>query len=102
LSRNLPAGIALIAAVIVIQGFAFGASGDGPATDATSGPSEGGSSAAASQPPDKWQYNLFNPTPTDLLSGMDSDRPNITNTPHTIDAGHLQIETGVNRLRLFP
>jgi len=26
---------------------------------------------------------------------MDTDRPNITNTPHTIDAGHLQIETGL-------
>ena len=25
---------------------------------------------------------------------MDTDRPNITNTPHTIDAGHLQIEAG--------
>jgi Putative MetA-pathway of phenol degradation len=26
---------------------------------------------------------------------MDTDRPNVTNTPHTIDAGHLQIETGI-------
>jgi hypothetical protein len=26
---------------------------------------------------------------------MDTDRPNVTNTPHTIDAGHLQMETGV-------
>ena len=26
---------------------------------------------------------------------MDTDRPNVTNTPHTIDAGHWQIETGV-------
>jgi hypothetical protein len=44
--------------------------------------------------PDKWQYTLFNPVPADLLRGMDTDRPNVTNTPHTIDAGHLQIETG--------
>jgi hypothetical protein len=48
-----------------------------------------------SQPPDKWQYTLFNPTPADQLRGMDTDRPNVTNTPHTIDAGHLQIETGI-------
>ncbi len=26
---------------------------------------------------------------------MDTDRPNVTNTPHTIDSGHLQIETGL-------
>jgi hypothetical protein len=48
-----------------------------------------------SRPPDKWPYTLFDPTPTDQLRGMDTDRPNITNTPHTIDAGHLQIETGI-------
>ncbi len=44
---------------------------------------------------DKSQYNLFNPTPDDAMRGMDTDRPNITNTPHTIDAGHVQIETGL-------
>jgi Putative MetA-pathway of phenol degradation len=49
----------------------------------------------ASQPPDKWQYTLFNPAPADQLRGMDTDRPNVTNTPHTIDAGHVQIEIGV-------
>ena len=38
---------------------------------------------------------LFNPVPADALRGMDTDRPNVTNTPHTIDAGHLQIETGL-------
>jgi hypothetical protein len=47
-----------------------------------------------SQLPDKWKYTLFNLTPAGQLRGMDTDRPNITNTPHTIDAGHLQIETG--------
>jgi len=46
-------------------------------------------------PADKSQYNLFNPTPGDAMRGMDTDRPNVTNTPHTIDAGHLQIETGL-------
>jgi hypothetical protein len=56
-------------------------------------------SAPATQPAtqlsDKWQYTLFNPTPDSLLRDMDTDRPNVTNTPHTIDAGHLQIETGI-------
>jgi len=55
----------------------------------------GPATAATTQPPDKSQYSLFNPTPADDLRGMDTDRPNVTNTPHTIDAGHLQIETGV-------
>lgn len=31
----------------------------------------------------------------DALRGMDTDRPNVTNTPHTIDMGHVQIETGL-------
>jgi hypothetical protein len=49
----------------------------------------------ASPTPDKWQYMVFNPTPDNQLRDMDTDRPNVTNTPHTIDAGHWQIETGV-------
>lgn len=48
-----------------------------------------------STPTDKSQYSLFNPAPDDGMRGMDTDRPNITNTPHTIDAGHVQIETGL-------
>ena len=48
-----------------------------------------------SQPPDKWRYSLFDPTPAEQLRGMDTDRPNVTNTPHTIDAGHIQVETGL-------
>jgi hypothetical protein len=49
---------------------------------------------AATQPSNKWSYTLFNPTPGGQMRDMDTDRPNQTNTPHTIDAGHLQIETG--------
>lgn len=48
-----------------------------------------------SPPVDKSQYNLFHPVPDDAMRGMDTDRPNATNTPHTIDAGHVQIETGL-------
>ena len=46
-------------------------------------------------PPDKSGYTLFNPAPVDQMRDMDTDRPNITNTPHTIDAGHVQIEAGM-------
>jgi hypothetical protein len=54
-----------------------------PTTDATTQPAA-----------DKSQYNLLHPTPSNQLRDMDTDRPNVTNTPHTIDAGHLQVETG--------
>ncbi len=47
------------------------------------------------QAPDKGQYNILNPTPPDQMRDMDTDRPNHTNTAHTIDAGHLQLEAGI-------
>ncbi|HEX4194489.1 MAG TPA: transporter, partial [Stellaceae bacterium] len=46
-------------------------------------------------PVDKSPYTLFNPVPDNTLRDMDTDRPNVTNTPHTIDPGHVQIETGL-------
>ena len=52
-------------------------------------------STQAAAPPDKSQYTLFNPVPADQLRSMQTDRPNVTNTPITVDAGHLQIETGL-------
>ncbi|MBI1648960.1 transporter [Hyphomicrobium sulfonivorans] len=42
---------------------------------------------------DKSGYNLFNPTPTRLMRDMTTDRPDMTETPFTVDAGHVQIET---------
>jgi hypothetical protein len=53
------------------------------------------SADSESPPVDKSQYTLFNAVPDGALRGMDTDRPNITNTPHTVDAGHVQIETGL-------
>lgn len=44
---------------------------------------------------DKSGYNLFNPVPGDLLREFDTDRPDKTNSPRTLDAGHFQIETGL-------
>ena len=46
---------------------------------------------AASQP-DKSGYTLFDPTPRGLMREFDTDRPEVTETPYTIDAGHYQIE----------
>lgn len=50
---------------------------------------------ATAPAPDKSRYWLLDPVPGDKLRDMDTDRPNVTNTPHTIDAGHVQVETGV-------
>ena len=45
--------------------------------------------------PDKSGYNLFHPVPDDLLRDLDTDRPDKTNGPHTLDAGRFQLETGL-------
>lgn len=42
--------------------------------------------------PIKQRYTLFHPTPKDSLREMDPDRPNITESPYTVDAGHIQYE----------
>ena len=42
--------------------------------------------------PIKQRYDLFHPTPKDSLREMDPDRPNITESPYTVDAGHIQYE----------
>ena len=44
---------------------------------------------------DKNQYNLFNPTPDDLLRPFSSSRPDQTTGPHSVDAGHYYLETGL-------
>jgi hypothetical protein len=43
-------------------------------------------------PPDKWTYTLFNPTPRGLMREMSTDRPDTTESPYTVDAGHFQVE----------
>jgi hypothetical protein len=42
---------------------------------------------------DKSNYNLFNPTPRDQMREMSTDRPDTTESPYSVDAGHVQIET---------
>jgi hypothetical protein len=44
---------------------------------------------------DKSQYNLFHPTPRDLMREMSTDRPDLTESPYTVDAGHFQIESDI-------
>lgn len=40
----------------------------------------------------KAHYSLFNPTPKELMREMSTDRPDTTESPITVDAGHCQIE----------
>jgi hypothetical protein len=42
--------------------------------------------------PDKSHYHLFNPTPREQMRELSTDRPDQTESPYTVDAGHFQIE----------
>jgi hypothetical protein len=42
--------------------------------------------------PDKSGFNLVDRTPDDLLRPLSTDRPDTTDTPITVDAGHVQLE----------
>jgi hypothetical protein len=48
--------------------------------------------AAAQSLPDKSAYHLFNPVPRELMRDMSTDRPDVTESPITVDAGHVQLE----------
>src|SRR5688500_9280794 len=48
--------------------------------------------ARAEEPGEKWQYNLFNPTPRELMRELSTDRPDTTESADTVDAGHVQVE----------
>jgi hypothetical protein len=48
--------------------------------------------AFAGERPDKREYNLLRPTPDALLRDFATDRPDKTESPFTVDAGHFQLE----------
>lgn len=39
------------------------------------------------------KYTLFNPVPKDKMREMSTDRPDITESAQSVDAGHFQVET---------
>lgn len=45
--------------------------------------------------PDRRAYNLFNPTPREHMRPMATDRPDKTESPYTLDAGHFMFEMDV-------
>jgi hypothetical protein len=50
------------------------------------------SALLAEEHADKTGYNLFRPTPDTLLRELTTDRPDKTESPITVDAGHFQLE----------
>ena len=38
-------------------------------------------------------YNLFNPVPKDKMKDMETDRPDVTESAYTVEAGHFQVES---------
>ncbi len=55
-------------------------------------PANAADATPASAPPDKRSFSLFHPTPPESLREMTTDRPDKTESPFTVDAGHFQIE----------
>lgn len=51
--------------------------------------------ARAARAADTSGYTLFNPTPDSELRDMSTDRPGAASSPFTVDAGHIQVETGI-------
>jgi hypothetical protein len=47
---------------------------------------------AAAVPRARGPANLFHPTPREHLREMSTDRPDVTESPFTVDAGHAQLE----------
>lgn len=84
-SRETPAKPLSAVAIAVAIGVALSTAGaDEPASYQAQ--------ASRGHAPDKSRFTLFNPTPRDLMREMSTDRPDITESPHTVDAGHFQIE----------
>jgi hypothetical protein len=44
------------------------------------------------------KYSLFHPRPVVELRDMETDRPDVTESPFTVDAGHFQYETDLFRV----
>jgi hypothetical protein len=51
-----------------------------------------GANASAAFEVDKRAYSWGNPTPDNLLRELATDRPDVTESPFTVDAGHVQLE----------
>ena len=55
----------------------------------------GAGASALEKPEDKRRYSLYALTPDRLLRDLTTDRPDTTESPFTVDAGRIQIETNI-------
>ena len=78
---------ALLAAIASLSALASVHAGDPPDPSSPAPELTPAEKAAA-----KLKYNLFDPTPDNLLRPFSSDRPSKTDSPYTVDAGRLQLE----------
>lgn len=67
--------------------------GEAPVTGGV--PKEAFESEKKAPAADKSHYHLFRPTPKGQMREMSTDRPDKTESPYTVDAGHFQIETDI-------
>ncbi len=54
-----------------------------------------GPAATGSGDTDKSQFHLFNPTPREFMRELSPDRPDATESPITLDAGHVAFEVSM-------
>jgi len=57
--------------------------------------SEPGPAGLRSAAVDKHRFTLFRPTPREAMREMSTDRPDATESPITVDAGHVQVEVSL-------
>src|SRR5256885_9928210 len=58
------------------------------------------SCSAALADKNKSDFNLFNPTPPELMREFNTDRPDKTESPYTVDAGQDRKSTRLNSSHL--
>jgi hypothetical protein len=98
-------GLGWLAAVMVVSGVAAEtADATGPSRVSTNSPAGQAADSGGSFPypevklkevkrqQDKSSYTLFNPTPDEGMRELTADRPDKTDCPYTVDAGHFQVE----------
>jgi len=54
-------------------------------------------STLQAQTTSKTSFNLFHPVPAQYMRDMETDRPDVTESPYTVDVGHIQYETDFMR-----
>lgn len=47
-------------------------------------------------------YSFFHPVPDSLMGDMSTDRPDVTESPEAVPAGHFQLETDLIRYERYP